>query len=344
MTPIEIDPAPIRLEDVLDPAWFDAALRDEGLPGPVVGAEVVERIETVATKLRVAVTCRLPDGGTERRPYFVKGYFDDPTRFAAGAPEAGFYRSVAPTLDVRSPRCAYVGVDPDTDHTVLVLDDLVAAGCRFLSALSPYSPAEAAVSLGQLALLHAGTWGRGDIAAATWLRPSPAVHLPASFPPETLQERLSDGRTDGLPPPQSDAGAVIAALGRLGEDPGLCLVHGDTHAGNLYVDPDGRPSFTDWQIVHFGHWATDVAYHIASVLPVDDRRRHERDLLAGYLDALGRAGGEPPGWDEAWAAYRSHLVYGYYLWAVTIYTPRPIVLEFVARLGTALADHGTLAA
>jgi hypothetical protein len=96
--------------------------------------------------------------------------------------------------------------------------------------------------------------------------------------------------------------------------------------------------------VHRGTWACDVAYHIGAVLSVEDREKAERDLLVHYLDRLGAYGGEPPSWDEAWAAYRTFLVYGYFLGAMTRFVDEQITLEFVKRLGTAVAQHDSFEA
>src|SRR5438067_1508360 len=72
--------------------------------------------------------------------------------------------------------------------------------------------------------------------------------------------------------------AAAKGLAAIDADKRICLVHGDFHAGNVYVD-GSRPGLIDWQVAHVGHWATDIAYHIAAVLDIDDRRKHERDLL-----------------------------------------------------------------
>ena len=134
--------------------------------------------------------------------------------------------------------------------------------------------------------------------------------------------------------------ALRAVVGRYAGRP-ACLIHGDAHAGNLYTTAEGEPGVIDWQLVQRGHWALDVAYHIGSVLTVADRERNERDLLAHYLDRLRAHGGEPPGAEEAWEAYRLSMAYGYFLWAITQRVQPEIIVEFVTRLGTAVAHHGS---
>jgi hypothetical protein len=60
-----------------------------------------------------------------------------------------------------------------------------------------------------------------------------------------------------------------------------------------------------------GSWAHDVTYTIICSLDVDDRRTHERALLAHYLDCLAAAGVQPPDPDRAWLEYRRHILHGF---------------------------------
>jgi aminoglycoside phosphotransferase (APT) family kinase protein len=122
------------------------------------------------------------------------------------------------------------------------------------------------------------------------------------------------------------------------------VLHGDAHVGNLFVDAAGHPSFVDWQLVQRGAWYVDVGYHIASALTVEDRRRDERDLLRHYLDRLAAAGVEPPRWSEAWDGFRRGIVYGFFLWGITLKVEPAITSVLLLRLGTAAADNDAFAA
>jgi aminoglycoside phosphotransferase (APT) family kinase protein len=116
------------------------------------------------------------------------------------------------------------------------------------------------------------------------------------------------------------------------------LVHGDSHAGNIFQTQQG-PGLIDWQLLQRGGWAFDVAYHIAAVLPIEVAEREERALLGHYLLTAGGLGCELPDAEEAWLQYREALIYGYYLWAITRRVDPPIINLFVNRLGSALARH-----
>ena len=67
-----------------------------------------------------------------------------------------------------------------------------------------------------------------------------------------------------------------------------------------------------------GPWYLDVGYHIGCTLSPEERRRNEQDLLVHYLDRLRAEGGDAPSWDEALRSIGSGLVYGFFLWAITL--------------------------
>lgn len=335
-------PAPLTLDDVLAVDWLSGALQE-----PIAAVEVVRTQKTIATKTRFLA--RRPDGTAIA--LCVKGMLDDgPLRQGVARmsqAETRFYREIAPSSSVNVPTVRYAGLDDSTGHGLIVMEDVHAAGGRFLDPLEPYTTDLASTSLQQLARLHAGNWGGEGIDRHTWIssRFDEFVENPLRTR-EELQDLLDDPRGDRLDRRTRDAGRLIRALGALAADVSArasCLVHGDAHAGNIVLT-EGRIGLADWQVLQRSSWALDVAYHIGAVLSVEDRRRAERELLDHYLDQL-RAHGvqDPPARDEAWAQYRVALVYGYYLWAITRKVDPAVTREFTTRLGTAVADADSFA-
>ena len=165
------------------------------------------------------------------------------------------------------------------------MDDIEALGGRFLGAHEPYPVETCRDSLAQLAALHAATWHdpQWDV---EWL--APRVESMASFfPTDTLQELLDDGRGPELPAVLRDAAVLQAAMARTAEVPPTCVVHGDTHSGNAYVDAEGRVCWLDWQVTQRGHWSIDVSYHLGTVLDIETRRNHEADLSSTTSTSSG---------------------------------------------------------
>src|SRR5262249_15983439 len=142
---------PTTVDALLDPDWLGRALGFEGRER-IVRAEVVDSSQTLAQKVRFAVETESTDGVQRPRALCPKAHLD-------GSPgtdlitEAHFYRELAPQLAVRMPTPYYAAVDAPADQAIIVMDDVVALGGRFLDAFTPYSLDTARDTLGQLALL-----------------------------------------------------------------------------------------------------------------------------------------------------------------------------------------------
>jgi hypothetical protein len=343
------NPAPLDRSVILTPAWLSEAL---GLRYPdvtVKSCEIVETLQTQATKIRFAV-----DYARKRQdvPHAlcVKGVLGpEPQRLlAAGISEieTRFYQEIAPGLQIRVPSLIYGGIDPQTRHGLIIMEDMIAAGASFLTALTPYTVEQTAASLDQLARLHAACWHGRGLERYSWVPRRLSMLAAKPFlTVEALQQLLDGPRGTALPRELLSASRLHDALRHLAERTATgpqCLVHGDCHAGNLYENQSG-PGLVDWQMLQQGSWALDVSYHLGAVLSVEVRQASEQTLLRHYLERLRAHGAEPPSFQEAWEEYRVHVVYGYDLWAVTRLVEPHITNEFVRRLGLAVAAHDSYA-
>lgn len=337
-------PVPDSLEQALSPKWLTAALGTdvvEVTPGPIV--------DRISTNARFTIRCA--DGSSQN--LCVKGYFNEIGRAARyiGAPEAHFYRDLAAATGVRTLHSVYADVDPETWHGVIVTEDVAAQGATFLDGNSAYTPDQTAQTLAEFARLHAATWDSARCAIAPWLAPRLGRALEVWGLPATLDiiDRNIDGPNGQRIPNEVrdarrlvDAYRILAAPEMVSEP--RCVIHGDAHVGNVFLDADGAGSLVDWQLVQRGGWFLDVGYHIASTLTADERRRTERDLLRHYLDALASHGVTPPPWDDAWRAIAFGMVHGFFLWGITTKVQSAIIATLLRRLGTAVADHDALSA
>ncbi len=330
---------PTTLDAVLDPAWLGDALDDIGDGDRIVGVEEVDSSKTLAQKVRFRVTVER-DGARRTRAYCVKAHLDG----SPGADilsEARYYGELAPRLDVRSPRAYYTAVDDTAEQAIIIMDDVVANGGLFMSAQTPYSLDTTRDTLGQLARLHAGTWGCNEVADLAWLSPAHHAdgrHLPRRPAPAAPRRRPRARRRAGV---AFGASNVAEAMRRTGAHEVTCVIHADPHSGNSYLDANGRACWLDWQIVQRGNWATDISYHLATVLDIETRRAHEAEMLRHYLRELESLGAPAPAWDEAWEQYTLGFSYGYFLWVITRISSRAVVLIHIPRLAAALTDHGT---
>jgi aminoglycoside/choline kinase family phosphotransferase len=350
-TDTALNPAPTLSAEILDPAWLKAHVYPHYPDLVITGTTEVWRQENTATKLRVTVEVENAPADMVRT-IFIKGMLDESgapwIRNGVSGTEANFYADLAPVLrtaGLRLPPCLYTGIDPANGHGLIVLQDMVPEGAEFLTALTPYSAMQARDSLSELARLHAGTGpetllGNYPLTGMTLA----TMAQKSMIPLDMLQELLDGPRSDPLPPYLRDAKLLHGSLGKLVarfDGQPTCIVHGDAHAGNLYRH-EGGAGIIDWQLPQHGHWALDVAYHICAALTVEDRRAHERELLAHYVEQRAALGAPVANPDTSFADYGAATLYGFYLWGITRRVQQDIIFEFVKRLGLAVDDHGSM--
>lgn len=333
---------PLTTAQALNPAWLTQTLAPLTGGATITAVEIVETIRTVATKIRFKITF---NGGTAA--LCLKAFLDvDPQMAKGGAVtvlEADFYEKLAPRLSIRRPACVATAIDREAQFGIVIMRDLIADGAHFCSALEPFTADDAAASLTQLARLHAAS---NLLAELPWVKPRIGDFVRNNYIPQPqLQEMLNGPRGETLPPRTRDAGLLLQALRALAERDSAWpsfLIHGDAHAGNIYRTQEG-PGLIDWQLLQRGNWALDIAYHIAAILPVNIAEQEERKLLQHYLQTMRGLGATMPTDEEAWAAYRIALVYGYYLWSITRRVDPAITNLFVNRLGQAVTRHESFA-
>jgi Phosphotransferase enzyme family len=334
MAQIPATAVPRNHEELLDPAWLQAALDDIDDNDTIVAVETTGTSKTRLEKLQFAVTLNGPQGQRVNH-YCAKANLDG----SGGAPlEVEFYNVVAPRLDIRRPGVHYAAVDGPA--SIIVMDDIVALGGQFMNPHVPITPDIARDTLAQLACLHGQTWGLSRVADIPWLGFG-LERFVNMHDADALQRLLDDGRAEGFPAEICSGPNLMAALREQLSLGVTSMLHGDTHTGNVYLDPEGRGCFFDFEVVQTGHWAQDVAYHLGTALSIEDRRAHEEDLLRFYLAELAANGAPAPSFDEGWDMYRRSFGYGYLLWVITMIRGRDEVLQHMPRLGAALTDHQT---
>lgn len=297
------------------PAWCSAALADH-LGGAQVTGCVTSPVGTgqVSDTLRLALTYDPPDAGPPTLVAKVTAA-SDASRAAAMIArtyeiEAAFYRDLAAKLPVCTPRC-YLSAHAPADNTyTVVLEDLAPA--RQGDQLSGCDLDEAAMALDEMALLHAPRWGDPALADLAWLdRRAPETTSQMTGLIAAVTPGFLERYTDGVEP--EVVALVERFIPRLGayiaEQPGQWTVaHGDFRVDNLLFGGP-RVVVVDWQTVLHGPGLGDLAYFLGASLPVEDRRLHERDLVAAYRERLGGLGVDI-GADECWEGYRRYAFSG----------------------------------
>jgi predicted unusual protein kinase regulating ubiquinone biosynthesis (AarF/ABC1/UbiB family) len=122
-----------------------------------------------------------------------------------------------------------------------------------------------------------------------------------------------------------------------------CIIHGDTHLGNSFVEPDGSTGFYDI-VPRRAAPISEVCYHITLSMDVAQRPRWERELVKHYLAELARHDVmDAPDFDEAMRQYSAFLVEGYCLVLTNdaYFMPEPPITAYAARFSAAMLDHDT---
>jgi len=91
----------------------------------------------------------------------------------------------------------------------------------------------------------------------------------------------------------------------------LTLCHGDVHLDNIFFHErfPGGCALVDFGNMHLGQGLSDVAFFLATNVPIDTRRQHEEGLLRAYHQSLLEHGvaEESYPWERCWLDYRLQL-------------------------------------
>ncbi|MGH9287384.1 MAG: phosphotransferase [Acidimicrobiales bacterium] len=346
-------PAVVERPDQLTPAWLGAVLGTADAPA------LLDRVtaEAVGTgQMSVTLRVRLDGHDSDRRSVIVKlarpEVASGPIARAAYAKEIAFYTELAPLLPVRTPRCHHAAIAEDASAFTLVLDDLADSRPGDQIEGCPVPAAEAAVV--NLAALHGPTWCREEIASRAWLSSDPSLTAEALAPlleaaadqfAARFAAELTAGERDVL-----EASRGVLARWMVAPAPTFAVVHGDYRLDNLLFargDP-GNVAAVDWQTVGIAQPGRDLAYFLGTCLAVDDRRRHEHELVSRYHGALAAQGVEDYPLDQCIDDYRAGMLHGPLIillgrfTATTTERGDAMFLAMWRRCSAAIVELGTL--
>ncbi len=337
-------PLPVRLEEV-DAAWLAAATGCN-----VSTARVVDVILGTSTKIRVAV-----ESDSLPPTLIVKGGFEDhsPKMREMYRNEIDFYSRIAPHLPINTPRCWYAGSDPGSHQSIVIMEDLVASGVTFLHAQRPETRAAVEKRLAALARFHAASWydpkvtpqGRGWDWVPRRFTDWSMVYAERYLSEEVWRHYCESPRGAATSVRLHDRDwmrRALSAYNTIEANDAQCVIHGDTHLGNLYVEADGTPGFLDSQPSVASPF-NEVAYHITGALDIADRAGWERELLDFYLDALAQKGIRHDR-ELAWLRYRQYIGYGFFIFLINEirFQTEAINTAYTARFGAAMLDHDVM--
>jgi hypothetical protein len=352
------DPAVVDGVDELTPEWLTAALRSGGLQVTVGGVEH-RPVGTgqMAESHRLTLTYE-DDGGGGPSTVVAKVPAAGPESRAAGAAggyanEVGFYRDLADTVTIRVPDCHYAAIGSDLGRFVLLLEDLAPAAQGDQLAGCTVDQATAAVET--LAGLHGPRWCDPTLFDVTWLQrvtPETSFFLGEIMRSSTegFIERYRD-RMAGADVEMLRAFSAVTQDWVAARPERFALVHGDYRLDNLLfaTAAGGSPAAAvDWQTLGIGLPGRDLAYFLGNGLLPEDRREHERALVATYHRALTAQGVDGHSLDECWEDYRFGQLQGPLITVLGAMhveqTDRgdDMFMTMIGRAGEAVRDLGSL--
>jgi aminoglycoside/choline kinase family phosphotransferase len=346
---------PITLEEIT-PEWMTFALRTRAPGVRCEGLEIVDVMKGTCTKIRVKLD--MDRAGSEAKiPEYVmiKGGFEPHSRTMGHMHqlEVRAYREVLPFLELPSPACYFAGFDEERQQGIVILEDLTQRGVEFCSALRPQTFKQVQRQLSALARFHAQGWESPELKeGGRWADLSNAERELREYVrryldyPDEWQRFVQSPRGASTSVHLHDLHTIIAAYDKLCDYSATlphCVLHGDTHLGNLYIQADGTPGFLD-VVPGYGPAMRDVTYHITSAIDIADRRRWDKALIQHYLSELAGHGVSAPSFDEALEQFKAFLLIGHVVFMIneSFYQPEAINTACSARYGAAMVDYDTL--
>jgi Ecdysteroid kinase-like family len=243
--------------------------------------------------------------------------------------EVNFYRRIRPQLVMETPISLGGNFDKKTLAFGQILDDLRLRNAQMMNVLVPHSLDQVRAVLDTLAVLHSAFWESPRFSSdLKWVdaQDSGEIHdaftnpnrVPAHIKATTERWLWKQEMVQRLGVTLEDLRIQMARVKRHHGSLPQTLLHGDMHVGNTY-QVDHLGGLLDWQLMSRGHFSHDVSYYIHTSLSVENRRKHERDLLKYYLEKLKQLGVPTvPSFDSAWLAYRQCAAWNVYIgWLTT---------------------------
>jgi hypothetical protein len=313
-----------RLQDI-DATWLSQQLRAVGLLREANITGFTQRSVgngLVGISIRFELTYDAPEPDA---PASVVGKFPatDETSRQSGSGmrlylrETGFYRHIAPTVQIRTPRVLANQFDPETHDFLLLFEDLAPA--RAGDQLVGCDAADAHTAMLEIAALHGPRWADPTLDDLPYLGLPHAetAHIAQLVAP--VAELFRDRFSAALEPDIMRATMRLVPLAQalmFDKPKQRTVLHGDFRLDNVLFDAKAgawKLATVDWQTTSRGVGTQDASYFLGAALRVEERASHEKDLLRAYHETLQTFGVATYPWDQCWHDYRKHSLNGLFM-------------------------------
>ncbi|HEY0958060.1 MAG TPA: phosphotransferase [Novosphingobium sp.] len=255
-----------------------------------------------------------------------------------------------PELGVAMPKIFFKQLDPERSQMVMLMEDLGLRAVRFQRGLSPNTPEQVKRRLTAMAQYHAKTWGSPEHqpGGRYHVLPSNGASMFVDFMDHAETEKdwphfISLPRSAACPVKFHDFDwlkRLLIYAGDLSDEQPFCVVHGDTHLGNLYEEEDGTPGFFD-TLARRESGLLEASYHIVNAMDPIDRRKYDRDLIRHYRDVLIANGANPPSMASMMHQFAAYISVNYVTFVVNqpTYQSEAFNTVHAMRAAQAMMDH-----
>ncbi len=343
-----------RPED-LSAEWISRAFSESGTPFTVTEVRC-ERVGSgqTGTTYRLHLSYEGPEGPSTLIAKLAGEDKDMRTLVAPGyAAEVGFYSTLAPGAELRTPRCWYAAIAEDHTCFTLLLDDMSSAspgtqvdGCTI---------GEAEASLRTLVGLHVAWWENPRLYDLSFLmRPDPeSAAMMARVMAQASDAFVERYASDLAPEDEETLRQACAVIERwqLTEAAPFSVIHGDYRLDNLLFDAvTGGVTAVDWQTAAIGPPMRDVAYFLGTSVKSEERAASEMSLVRTYHSALVERGVTTYSFERCWDDYRLGQLQGpmitvigcIYAGAKRTYRSDQMFVAMARRSCAAIRDLGSI--
>jgi len=289
-TPADLTVATVCTALGLDPASVTS------LETEVIGQGTGVLCQLARVKLSYRDEARGPKSVIAKFPAAIEQTRGFARQFKFYEREVNFDDRVGKEVSLPGPRCLYAAHDVQTDHFLLLLEDL--GDRRSGDQLHGCSAQDAFSAIRQLASFHAEWWDNPKLETIDWVPLAESdfnkggVALYSIAWPLFLQKFGSALPDDVRRIGERLSDQIVGMLDRFNDRP-RTFCHGDYRLDNMFfgVRPEHAPvSVVDWQIALRTTGTFDVGYFVSQSLPPAVRREIEVELLRTYHDRLVELG------------------------------------------------------
>jgi len=286
---------------------------------------------SVSTSTQVSIDVAFSGEGADLLPKRLLAKMPIPEGVECANPELGplfenevnFYQRLRPELEIETPLGLGGRYDTQSGRYFLLMEDINLRSPHVNAMVDPDDIKVVEGILDTYAKLHAAYWNSprfsGDL---SWLQSQVAGSMEDMFDHSIRDHVINElSREKYKTEFVAETGMTEAelyfgekALKRHFATLPQTVLHGDGHINNTYTLPDGTGGLFDWQVSCRGFAMFDTSYLIQTALSVESRRKHERDLVAFYVDRLKFHGiKNAPSLDLFWMEYRRMALHSFYL-------------------------------